>query len=305
MLCEHPAAWPVLLVRARAAQALGKPHRALSDLIRILIGRDDGYPSSAPVDAQTAQLAAGLFGVLSKQQRPALEGVAALEARAQQQPASDAPDATKNQMCIYKVCRAHRSLLAPCLPYVCRPHGTQPRRQADPTAQVRSGNLLFREGLQLDPTARRGAGYPCSAGGEERSGGNGAGTGPGNGSGPALSEMVGLEMGAAAMETAVEAARQRRCTLVRGARPLSDGVQKWDVHWWCEQLGGMPCHVLTAPAASNRFTYFWGGAGDSVHSHYESPSTNHSEGMSFGDFVRRSVTAVGTAVGTAIATPPL
>lgn len=50
------------------------------------------------------------------------------------------------------------------------------------------------------------------------------------------------------------------------------------------ELGSATCHVLSAPRASNRFTYFWGGAGDTIHNSYEAPPTVTSVGMTYDAF---------------------
>ncbi|KAL1518646.1 hypothetical protein AB1Y20_002934 [Prymnesium parvum] len=236
-LRADPRASDALLSRAAAAAALGLPHRALADLLRLIVGRGEGW-----ADAHAAARAEELFATLSTAQHGVLRRVAVAEVAPQ--PSRRGGSAEGTSMCIYK---------------------------------VDSGNLLFREGVPLDATPRAGVQYPSDAG-------RVVATAPNDSPGPSLAPMEALPLAHAAT-LALEATRAGRYALVRGARAF-DGSGK-DARWWSEQLGEMVCHVLTAPAASSRFTYFWGGEGDTVHSHYDSPPTNHSEGMPFRQFVHR------------------
>lgn len=110
----------------------------------------------------------------------------------------------------------------------------------------------------------------------------------------ALEETRGAS--SAVPSAALAAAAEARPIVVRDA-----GVG-WDVGWddasLARQLGGVRCHVLAAPRESSRFTYFWGGAGDSVHDHYASPPTVHSVGMQFSEFSNAARLAAAGGGGT-------
>ena len=128
-LCNNPADWPALYARARAACALGKPHRALSDLARIFSGSADSAASKLPpVDATIREHATDLFERISKLQKEVLENMACIPDR---QRLADTPTVVsereskargKSSMCIYKVA---------------------------------TGNLLFRDGVRLNPSEQR------------------------------------------------------------------------------------------------------------------------------------------------------
>ena len=102
--------------------------------------------------------------------------------------------------------------------------------------------------------------------------------------GPRLQPVPTVDVrSASGAAAAVAAARAEHCVLIRHANLLPE-VSGWTGSTLASALGGVTCHVLSAPIASNRFTYFWGAGSDTVHSHYVAPPTVTSVGMSYADF---------------------
>ena len=106
-------------------------------------------------------------------------------------------------------------------------------------------------------------------------------------SGPRLRPMPRVDARrSSGIRAAIAAARAPHAVLIEHAGLAGEEAGAWTGDELAAELGGVACHVLQAPLASNRFTYFWGGAGDRVHGHYEAPPTVSSVAMPFADFRR-------------------
>ena len=81
----------------------------------------------------------------------------------------------------------------------------------------------------------------------------------------------------AGCQAALAAASKPHAIVIRHAS-LAEEAAGWTGAMLAAELGGATCHVLSAPRASNRFTYYWGGKGDSMHSGYEATPTVRARG---------------------------
>ena len=61
---------------------------------------------------------------------------------------------------------------------------------------------------------------------------------------------------------ALEAVRAPHAIAIRGMHALTREAAAWTGDSLAAEFGDLACHCLAAPTATNRFTYYWGGAGD-------------------------------------------
>ena len=187
--------------------------------------------------------------------------------------------------------------------------------------KIEAGSLLFRGGPPTGSAARPHAAYHCDCGdGDEeddeallhaadarrqqqlnRSNGIVAAPSPSPPSdlGPRLRPIPTVDARASSgVAAACAAARAPHAVLIRHANLLPE-LESWTGETLATELDGVACHVLAAPASSNRFTYFWGSGSDTMHAHYDAPPTVTSIGMSFHDF-RQKVRSRGGSDTTSL-----
>ena len=85
---------------------------------------------------------------------------------------------------------------------------------------------------------------------------------------------------------ALSAAKAPHTVVVKHAG-LADEFSSWTGADLARELGNTTCHVLSAPKEPNRFTYYWGGPGDERHSHYAEKAKVSSVAMSYAAFRER------------------
>lgn len=266
---SNPLMWQALLTRATSTFQMGRPHCAIADLLRILA-------AEAVADPEAVARAHQLLDQALPAQRALFERMMPPRPKAAEEtysvagpvPAFPTPSAanssSENRSCIYR---------------------------------IKTGSLLFRGSAPSSTAVRAGASFPTassptasSAGRTEQRRGHSNEPPPASlapfpsSRGPALSPIPVLDARTAeGIRGALTAARASHAVLMRNTR-LVEETASWSGDELARQLRGATCHVLAAPRTSNRFTYYWGGRGDALHSHYDVPATVQSVGMEYPEF---------------------
>ena len=248
--------WAQLLTRASATYKLGRPHRAISDLLRIMAAGEE-VAGRATCDAARIALdqllpqQRSFFESLMPRRGEDVESQAdPMVVRDESQPASKEG---VGRHCIY---------------------------------QIKHGSLLFRRGAPDAAKEQPQASYSgCSELSSLRSDLDGkACTDAASRAMPSLQPMPCVDPsqpdGAAAV---LAGARAPHAFAIRRLG-LAEEAEMWTGSMLAAELDGVPCHVLSAPPASQRFTYYWGGGSDVLHSHYEEPTRVKSIGMTYDGF---------------------
>lgn len=232
--------WEALFTRACAANACGKPLRAVADLQRLLRSGSLPAPPSAPLTAEATRALEQLMRQYSSAFFERFVPPDSGEAKAPES-AADSQQGTGGPV------------LKPCV------------------KRLRA-SFLFREGLPCRATPRADARYTRSVGRSRC--GRAASTPPPTV--PQRAPFPRLEGGSAAgCAAAVAAAAAREPFWLCKAHGLGTAWGSGD--FLAAQLGDFTCHVLSAPASSSRFTYYWGLPGDTVHDKWEAPPAAHSD----------------------------
>ena len=282
-----------LLGRADEDRRAGRPHRAISDLIRVLAiatGDEDAQLCSAASAALEPLLhspGAALFDAMIPSR-----AVADLDAAEGPMPGNAKWSTAKGGVgrhCIYQI-KAGSLLFRSGPPRKGMPRPRAEYSRGEPTEETQSGMaggsaggsadealLLSADALRQRQLAGSAATAPPASGGERAV----------SGVGPQLRAMPCVDARSATGFAAVgAAARAPHAVLIRHSGLCAD-VAGWDEATLSSELRGATCHVLSAANASRRFTYYWGGSGDPLHGHYDAPPAVTSVGMTFDEFRQR------------------